>query len=92
MGLFKTDDYAKVQAFFQDRLPRDAALYNEFHARLVKLAKDFLTNAPPFILVLPTSELTNWPATDGKQFRVRGLDMVKFKNRDLTAIVRDATP
>ena len=54
----------------------------------VKRAKDFLTNAPPFILVLPTSELTNWPATDGTRFRVHGLDMVKFKNRDLTAIVR----
>ena len=58
----------------------------------VKRAKDFLTNAPPFILVLPTSELTNWPTVGGAQFRVRGLDMVKFKNRDLTAIVRDAKP
>ena len=54
----------------------------------VKLAKDFLTNTPPFILVLPTSELPNWPAVGGTQFHVRGLDMVKFKNRDLTAIVR----
>ena len=58
----------------------------------VKLAKDFLTNAPPFILVLPTSELTNWPTVGGTQFRLHGLDMVKFKNRDLTAIVRDTTP
>ena len=53
-----------------------------------KLARDFLTNAPPYILVLPTSELTNFPGLDGTRFRVRGLDMVRFKNRDLTAIVR----
>jgi hypothetical protein len=54
----------------------------------VKRVGDFLTNAPPFILVLPTSELTNFPDISGMRFRVRGLDMVKFKNRDLTAIVQ----
>ncbi len=52
-----------------------------------KRAKDFLTNAPPFILVLPTSDLTNFSAVAGTRFRARGLDMVKFKNRDLTAII-----
>ncbi|HEY4416900.1 MAG TPA: glycosyltransferase family 39 protein [Verrucomicrobiae bacterium] len=51
-------------------------------------AADFLTNQPPFMLVLPTSCLTNLPDTNGVLIRVRGLDMVKFKNRDLTAIVR----
>jgi 4-amino-4-deoxy-L-arabinose transferase-like glycosyltransferase len=51
-------------------------------------AKNFLTNAPPFILVLPTDALTNLPDTNGILFRVTGLDLVKFKNRDLTAIVR----
>ena len=54
----------------------------------VTLAKDFLTNAPPFILVLPTKDLANLPDTNGQRFRVHGLDMVKFKTRDLTAIVR----
>ncbi|MEI7808339.1 MAG: glycosyltransferase family 39 protein [Verrucomicrobiota bacterium] len=53
-----------------------------------KQALDFLTNAPPFILVLPTSELANLPDTNGLQIRVYGLDMVRFKNRDLTAIMR----
>ena len=54
----------------------------------VAQAKNFLTNAPPFILVLPTDALTNLPDTNGIRFCVTGLDLVKFKNRDLTAIVR----
>jgi 4-amino-4-deoxy-L-arabinose transferase-like glycosyltransferase len=51
-------------------------------------AKDFLTNAPPYILVLPTSDVASLPDTNGVRFPVHGLDMVKFKNRDLTVIVR----
>jgi len=54
----------------------------------VKKARNFLTNPPPFILVLPTKDLGTLPDTNGLQFRVRGFDMVKFKNWDLTAIVR----
>jgi len=53
-----------------------------------KKAKNFLTNEPPFILVLPTAALTNLPDTNGLQIRVHGVDMVKLKNWDLTAIVR----
>jgi 4-amino-4-deoxy-L-arabinose transferase-like glycosyltransferase len=51
-------------------------------------ARDFLTNTPPFILVIPTEALTNLPDTNGLIISVRGLDVVKFKNRNLTAIVR----
>jgi len=51
-------------------------------------AADFLTNPPPFILVLPTRDLTNLPDTNGLHIQVRGLDIVKFKNWNLTAIVR----
>lgn len=54
----------------------------------VKVAADFLTNAPPLILILPTRDLTNLPDTNGLKFQVRGLDMVKFKNRDLTVIIK----
>ena len=50
--------------------------------------KDFLTNPPPYILVLPTSDVTSLPDTNGLRTSVHGLDMVKFKNRDLTVIVR----
>jgi 4-amino-4-deoxy-L-arabinose transferase-like glycosyltransferase len=51
-------------------------------------AKDFLTNRPPFILVLPTKDLAQLPDTNGLLIRAHGLDMVKFKNWDLTALVR----
>jgi hypothetical protein len=53
-----------------------------------KDARNFLTNLPPFILVLPTKDVATLPNTNGLQVRVHGLDMVKFKNWDLTAIVR----
>jgi hypothetical protein len=53
-----------------------------------KKAKNFLTNEPPFILVLPTKDVATLPDTNGLHLQVHGLDMVKFKNWDLTAIVR----
>ena len=49
-------------------------------------AKDFLTNAPPFILVVPTKALGSLPITNGLRCRVQGFDLVRFKYRDLTAI------
>jgi 4-amino-4-deoxy-L-arabinose transferase-like glycosyltransferase len=54
----------------------------------VKEARDFLTNPPPLIVVLPTqaaAALTNVP---GQFIPVHGIDMVKMKNWDLTAIIR----
>jgi 4-amino-4-deoxy-L-arabinose transferase-like glycosyltransferase len=54
----------------------------------VKLAQDFLTNPPPFILVLPARDAAQLAETNGLRFQVRGLDLVKLKNWDLTAIVR----
>ena len=50
-------------------------------------AKDFLTNTPPFILVVPTKALGSLPITNGFRCRVQGFDMVRFKKRDLTAIM-----
>jgi 4-amino-4-deoxy-L-arabinose transferase-like glycosyltransferase len=54
----------------------------------VEQAKKFLTNPPPWILVLPTKDLAKLPDTKGLHIRVHGLDLVKFNRRDLTAIVR----
>jgi endonuclease III related protein len=34
-------DYAELQAFFMDILPEDVKLFNEFHALLVRVGKDF---------------------------------------------------
>ncbi len=33
------DAYEQVQRFFMQRLPRDAALFNDYHAQIVRLAK-----------------------------------------------------
>ena len=52
-----------------------------------KDAADFLTNPPPFILVLPTRDVAKLTDTNGLQIQVHGLDIVKLKNWDLTAIV-----
>jgi 4-amino-4-deoxy-L-arabinose transferase-like glycosyltransferase len=54
----------------------------------VKLAQDFLTNSPPFILVVPTKDLPTLPAMNGLRLQAQGLDTVKFKHWNLTAIVR----
>jgi 4-amino-4-deoxy-L-arabinose transferase-like glycosyltransferase len=51
-------------------------------------AKQFLTNDSPCIVVLPTRDLATLRDTNGLQFTAHGLDLVKFKNWDLTAIVR----
>jgi endonuclease-3 related protein len=47
VGLFRYNDYGRVQAYFQDVLPEKAALYNEFHALLVWLAKSLCTKRDP---------------------------------------------
>ncbi len=36
----ETADYHEVQKYFTDRLPKDVQLYNEYHALIVRLAKD----------------------------------------------------
>ena len=38
--------YDQVQRFLMDRLPRDAALYNDYHAQLVRLGKDVCRPRP----------------------------------------------
>jgi endonuclease-3 related protein len=52
--------YDDVQRFFMDALPRDAALYNDFHAQIVRLAKDVCRHRPrcaecPLADVCPSS-------------------------------------
>ncbi len=40
-------DYAALQDFFMDALPHDVALFNEYHALLVRTGKDFCRKARP---------------------------------------------
>ena len=40
-------DYDQIQEYFQGGLPADAALYNEFHALLVRVGKDYCHKTAP---------------------------------------------
>jgi endonuclease-3 related protein len=47
LGLLRGgESYADVQRFFMDALPRDALLYNDYHAQIVLLAKDVCRPRP----------------------------------------------
>ena len=39
-------DYYKIQEFFMDNLPKREKLYNEYHALIVRLAKEFCSAKP----------------------------------------------
>lgn len=41
-----TADYHEVQKFFMENLPKSARLYNEYHALIVRLAKEFCKTSP----------------------------------------------
>ena len=51
-------------------------------------AANFLTNPPPCILILPTKEFAKLAETNGLILHAHGLDMVKFKNWDMTILIR----
>ena len=47
LGLFDARlRYDAIQAFFMDALPRDAALFNDYHAQIVRLAKEACRKRP----------------------------------------------
>jgi endonuclease-3 related protein len=39
-------DYDAIRSFFEARLPRDAGLFNQFHAEIVNVGKDFCRARP----------------------------------------------
>lgn len=47
LGWFKGLPYDDVQAFFQSRIPKKVRLYNEYHALLVRLAKEHCRSHHP---------------------------------------------
>jgi len=51
--------YDQVQRLFMDSLPRDARLYNEYHALLVELGKCICTKNEPDCSACPLSESCN---------------------------------
>ena len=47
LGLVRGDEpYDTLQRFFMERLPPRAALYNDFHAQIVTLGKDYCRTRP----------------------------------------------
>ena len=46
-GFFKeSGDYYSIQKYFMDNLPKSGKLYNEYHALIVRLAKEFCRTVP----------------------------------------------
>jgi endonuclease-3 related protein len=60
------EDYDRIREWFEARLPRDAALYNEFHAGIVNVGKEFCRPRRPRcadcpLAFLPGGGLTGRP-------------------------------
>jgi endonuclease III related protein len=58
LGLIRGDeDYDEIRALFEGHLPRDAALYNDYHAQIVLLGKDVCRPTSPRCEVCPLDDL-----------------------------------
>jgi endonuclease-3 related protein len=49
--------YHEIKDYFESALPKDAALYNEYHALLVRLGKDFCRRSAPKCEACPLFDL-----------------------------------
>ena len=50
-------DYDEIQELFMDSLPQDVALYNEYHALLVRLGKEYCKKSTPRCENCPLKDL-----------------------------------
>jgi endonuclease-3 related protein len=50
-------DYHQIQDYLQAELPQDAAVYNEYHALLVRLGKDYCRKSSPKCAECPLREM-----------------------------------
>lgn len=48
--------YEEIKAFFEDNLPKDAPLYNEYHALLVRVGKTYCKPREPICKACPLGE------------------------------------
>ena len=46
LGLLSSNDYDRIRMFFEDNLPKEIKIYQELHALLVKLGKEFCKRKP----------------------------------------------
>lgn len=59
-------DYHSLQGLFMDNLPEDVDLYNEYHALIVKTAKDFCKKKP-ICNICPLNNLNIPKSSEGKK-------------------------
>jgi len=60
IGIFKGKNYTKCQKLFMDNLPNDSKLYNEYHALLVKLGKEYCLLKEPKCFQCPLNTLCQY--------------------------------
>jgi endonuclease-3 related protein len=51
-------DYHQIQEYVQDELPQDVQIYNEFHALIVRLGKDYCRKSNPKCNECPLGTMT----------------------------------
>ena len=60
IGLFRTDEYRAIQGYFEQRIPRDLATYQEYHALLVRHAKTLCRRTNPMCAGCPIQSLCDF--------------------------------
>ncbi len=60
IGLFRTDEYRTIQGYFEQRIPRDLATYQEYHALLVRHAKTLCRRTNPMCAGCPIQSLCDF--------------------------------
>lgn len=60
IGLFRTGEYRAIQRYFEQHVPRDLAMYQEYHALLVRHAKTLCRRANPACAECPVQSLCDF--------------------------------
>ena len=60
IGLFRTREYRAIQRFFEQHVPRDLAIYQEYHALLVRHAKTLCRRTNPACAGCPIQSLCDF--------------------------------
>lgn len=64
LGFFsKNLDYDEVQNFFMKNLPKKTSLYNDYHAQIVNLGKDYCKNKKPNCSKCPLQKFCEYKST-----------------------------
>ena len=53
--------YDEIKTFFEDGLPEDASLFNEYHALIVKIGKEYCKKTNPLCDGCPLKGINNFP-------------------------------